>query len=148
MTDLSQSCAAMGLDSSKLRPIAHATKTRRIAVYIGACWQELPIGRALNLRDQIDRSIEQLQAEQRREAAAAAVIDYDSCTGIKEVGLQPYQQAFLDACTNDSPERFEVQLQQWREGIRPAPPTPELGEARAAELERRALADIAAEVQP
>jgi hypothetical protein len=50
----------MGLDSSKLRPIAHATPEGRVAIYIGGAWQALPLGKALNLRDQIDRAIGEL----------------------------------------------------------------------------------------
>jgi hypothetical protein len=56
MSDLHETCANVGLDSSKLRPIAHATANGRVAVYIGAAWQELPRGKALNLRDQLTRA--------------------------------------------------------------------------------------------
>lgn len=73
MADLNQACANMGLDSSKLRPIAHATPTGRVAVYIGAAWQELPLGKALNLRDQLNASIEQLRTSGDTGALAAAM---------------------------------------------------------------------------
>jgi hypothetical protein len=66
MADLNQACANMGLDSSKLRPIAHATPTGRVAVYIGAAWQELPLGKAMNLRDQLSASIEKIRTSQDR----------------------------------------------------------------------------------
>lgn len=66
MSDLNQACANMGLDSSKLRPIAHATDTGRVAVYIGAAWQELPLGKAMNLRDQLSASIEKIRASHDR----------------------------------------------------------------------------------
>lgn len=62
MADLHEVCEAAGLDSSKYRPIAHATPTGRVAVYIGAAWQELPRGKAANLRDQITRALQQLEA--------------------------------------------------------------------------------------
>lgn len=62
MADLHEACANVGLDSSKLRPIAHATASGRVAVYIGAAWQELPRGKALNLRDQLTRALAELEA--------------------------------------------------------------------------------------
>lgn len=64
MADLHETCTNVGLDSSKYRPIAHATDNGRIAVYIGAGWQELPRGKALNLRDQITRAEAELCARQ------------------------------------------------------------------------------------
>lgn len=64
MCDLTQACEAHGLDSCKLRPIAHATPDGRVAVYIGAAWQELPIGKALNLRDQLARAVAELSERQ------------------------------------------------------------------------------------
>ena len=44
--------------------------------------------------------------------------------------------------SSDAPERFDIQMRQWREGTRSAPPMPELAAERAAELERRAIAAI------
>lgn len=116
MADLHETCANVGLDSSKLRPIAHATPSGRVAVCIGAAWQELPIGKALNLRDQLTRACAELQPGP-------------------------------EVSASDAPERFDVQLRQWRDGIRPAPPMPALGAARAAELERRALEAMHQETQ-
>lgn len=72
MADLNQACANLGLDSRKLRPIAHATATGRVAVYIGAAWQELPLGKALNLRDQLSAAIEKLQPGPVRAVAITA----------------------------------------------------------------------------
>lgn len=118
MADLTEACRNAGYDSRQLRPIAHATASGRIAVYIGAAWQELPLGKAMNLRHQLSRAIAELHDQER----AAEPTDHQA------------------------PERFDVQLRQWREGIRSAPPTPELSTARAAELERRALQAIASEV--
>lgn len=74
MADLNQACSNMGLDSSKLRPIAHATDTGRVAVYIGAAWQELPLGKALNLRDQIDQAVKQLLPGAARAVAVTATM--------------------------------------------------------------------------
>jgi hypothetical protein len=116
MADLHEACANVGLDSSKLRPIAHATVNGRVAVYIGAAWQELPRGKALNLRDQLTRALDDLQ-----------------------------QQSVVS--DSGAPERFEVQLTQWRDGIRACPPLPALGAARAAELERRAMEAMQSETQ-
>ncbi|MGN6654738.1 MAG: hypothetical protein ACTHJ9_05300 [Rhodanobacter sp.] len=62
MADLHETCEAAGLDSRKYRPIAHATPTGRVAVYIGAAWQELPRGKAANLRDQLTSALQQLAA--------------------------------------------------------------------------------------
>lgn len=72
MCDLNQACEAMGLDSSKLRPIAHATADGRVAVYIGAAWQDLPLGKALNLRDQLTRAEAELRERQATRAAVPA----------------------------------------------------------------------------
>lgn len=116
MSDLNQACEAMGLDSSKLRPIAHATGNGRVAVYIGAAWQELPRGKAMNLRDQLTRAIADLEV-----------------AAVRQFG--------------DAPERFDVQLRQWRDGIRACPPMPDLATARADELERRALEALQQEHQ-
>jgi hypothetical protein len=116
MSDLNQACASMGLDSSKLRPIAHATTNGRVAVYIGAAWQELPRGKAMNLRDQLTRAL--------ADGAPAA-----------------------EPARSDAPERFDVQMRQWRDRIRSAPPMPELAEARADELERRAVEALKLEAQ-
>lgn len=110
MADLAEACRNAGHDSRQLRPIAHATDTGRVAVYIGAAWQELPLGKALNLHDQLGRAIAELHAKAEHPA----------------------------------PETFAVQLQQFREsrGIAALSIT----NAGAAELERRALETIAAEV--
>jgi hypothetical protein len=116
MADLHEACANVGLDSSKLRPIAHATTNGRVAVYIGAAWQELPRGKAINLRDQLTRALAELEA-----------------------AAEPPQR--------DAPERFDVQMNQWRDRIRSCPPTPALGAARAAELERRAMEALQSETQ-
>jgi hypothetical protein len=60
MADLHEACEAAGLDSSKYRPIAHATDSARVAVYIGASYAHLTRGQALNLRDQLTRALQQL----------------------------------------------------------------------------------------
>lgn len=62
MADLHETCEAAGLDSSKYRPIAHATDSGRVAVYIGAAYAYLSRGQALNLRDQLTRALQQLEA--------------------------------------------------------------------------------------
>lgn len=115
MSDLIEACASAGLDSSKLRPIAHAMPDGRVAVYIGAAYQYLNLGKALNLRDQLTRAIDELRRDRDQ--------------------------------SSNAPELFDVQIRQWRDGIRSCPPTPELGEARRIELEARAMSTLATEAQ-
>lgn len=117
MADLHETCANVGLDSSKYRPIAHTTPEGRVAVYIGAAWQDLPIGKAINLRDQLTRAIDELQASTTPPAGP-------------------------------TPDGFEEQLRQWRLGNRRTPPMAHIGDARYAELERRALEALQSETQP
>lgn len=62
MPDLHEACAAAGIDSSRYRPIAHATDSNRVAVYIGASYAHLTRGQAINLRDQITRALQHLAA--------------------------------------------------------------------------------------
>lgn len=59
MTD-PEACSNAGLNSRELRPIAHATTDCRVAVYISAAWQDLPLSKAMNLRDQLARAIEDI----------------------------------------------------------------------------------------
>lgn len=77
MADLHEACANVGLDSSKLRPIAHATASGRVAVYIGGAWQELPRGKALNLRDQLTRAEAEL-CERHAARAACPAASFDA----------------------------------------------------------------------
>lgn len=49
-------------EGMELRPIAHATDSGRVAVYIGAAWQELPRDKAAKLRDQITLALAALAA--------------------------------------------------------------------------------------
>lgn len=62
MADLREACANAGLDSSQYRPIAHATDSNRVAVYVGAAYAYLTRGQAINLRDQLTRALQQLAA--------------------------------------------------------------------------------------
>jgi hypothetical protein len=63
MCDLMEACAGAGLDSRQLRPIAHAMPDGRVAVYIGAEYQYLTPGKAMNLRDQLARAIDQVRTD-------------------------------------------------------------------------------------
>jgi hypothetical protein len=120
MSDLTSACRNAGLDSRQLRPIAHATTDGKVAVYIGAAWQDLPLGKAMNLRDQLGRAIAELQGKAHPSAGT----------------------------DRTAPERFAVQMRQWRDGVRTAPLHPNLGTACAAELERRVLESLAQEATP
>lgn len=117
MADLHETCANVGLDSRKYRPIAHTTPEGRVAVYLGGAYAHLTLGQALNLRDQLARAIDALQAPPTTPAAA-------------------------------TPDGFEEQLRQWRLGNRRTPPMAHIGDARYAELERRALEALQSEAQP
>lgn len=48
----------------EFKPIAHATKEGRIAVYIGASYQQLPLDAAIKLRQQLSEAIDAVQIEQ------------------------------------------------------------------------------------
>ena len=48
----------------EFKPIAHATKEGRVAVYIGAGYQQLPMGAAISLRQQLDAAINEIQVAQ------------------------------------------------------------------------------------
>jgi hypothetical protein len=45
----------------EFKPIAHATKEGRIAVYLGAGYQQLPLSAAMTLRNQLDLSIAEIE---------------------------------------------------------------------------------------
>jgi len=123
MADLHEVCEAAGLDSSKYRPIAHATESGRVAVYIGAAWQELPRGKAANLRDQITRALDELR---HRQALCA-----------DELGDKP------------APANFSEQLERFRrlQGSN-AIGLAELSTVARELTEARALAELSKEPQP
>lgn len=49
----------------ELRPIVHATPTGCVAVYLGACWQEMPIDKAEIMRDLFNVAIETAKVVQQ-----------------------------------------------------------------------------------
>jgi hypothetical protein len=48
----------------EFKPIAHATKEGRVAVYIGAGYKQLPLDAAISLRQQLDAEINEIQVAQ------------------------------------------------------------------------------------
>lgn len=68
MADLHETCTNVGLDSSRYKPIAHATAEGRVAVYVGAAYAHLTRGQAINLRDQITRALGDLEVSADRAA--------------------------------------------------------------------------------
>ena len=58
--------------SLPLRPIAHVDGDR-IAVYLGAAWNRVPIETAIDMRDRLDEAITLLRAQTERELAASSI---------------------------------------------------------------------------